>query len=76
MSVPFTTEETNILVLKKAAYFCLFSEYCLGNIRALHLFYYTPPFLRPFFPPVSFSATHKSTQENNKHEMDGKGSQV
>lgn len=36
-----------------------------------------PPFPRPFFFfPFSFSAIHKSTQENNKHEMDGKGSQV
>lgn len=64
MSVPFTTKKTNMLVFKKLHTFAFFSEYCLGNIRALHLFYYTP-FPCPFFS--LFSPFFLSLQHTSPH---------
>ncbi len=64
-----------MLVFKRLHTFAFSQNIFLGNIRALHLFYYPPSPL--FFSSSPFlSLKHKSTQENNKHEMDGKGSQV
>jgi len=62
--------------VKKSSILLPFLRILFRKYKSTSSFLLHPPFLRPFFPPVSFSATHKSTQENNKHEMDGKGSQV
>ncbi len=48
--LPFTTEKTNMLVFKRLHTFAFSQNIFLGNIRALHLFYYPPSPLFSLLP--------------------------
>ncbi len=73
-------QKRQICLCLKSCILLLFLRILFRKYKSTSSFLLPPFFPRPvfffFFFPFSFSATHKSTQENNKHEMDGNGSQV